>query len=124
MDAALPHLPKLSKLPTTLPRDGSINLVLEGSVPTFRAAPAVVGRVTQLLERDRGGELSQAETEELERYEELDDYLSHPLVDPHGDPIPKADGSLAEIRGEPLSKLAPGRRFKLARVVEQENVRA
>ena len=77
MDAALPHLPKLSKLPTTLPRDGSINLVLEGSVPTFRAAPAVVGRVTQLLERDRGGELSQAETEELERYEELDDYLSH-----------------------------------------------
>lgn len=77
MDAPLPRLPKLSKLPASLPQDGSINLVLEGSVPTFRAAPAVVGRVKQLLEREQGGELSRAEAEELGRYEELDDYLSH-----------------------------------------------
>lgn len=77
MDAPLPYLPKLSELPTSLPQDGSINLVLEGGVPTFRASPAVVGRVAHLLERERGGELSQAETDELERYEEIDDYLSH-----------------------------------------------
>ena len=60
-----------------MPQDGSINLVLEGGVPRFRAAPAVLGRVRQLLKRNRGGELSQAETVELGRYEELDDYLSH-----------------------------------------------
>lgn len=77
MDAPLFRLPKLSELPTSLPRDGSINLVLEGNVPSFRAAPAVVGRVKQLLERERRGELSRTETDELERYEEFDDYLSH-----------------------------------------------
>ena len=77
MDTALPYLPKLSKFPTSLPQDGSINMVLEQGVPTFRASPAVVGRVAQLLGRERSGELSQAETDELERYEEIDDYLSH-----------------------------------------------
>lgn len=77
MDAALSHLPKLSELPTTLPQDRSINLVLEGSVPSFRAAPAVVDRVAQLLEREQGGKLSRAEADELGRYEESDDYLSH-----------------------------------------------
>ena len=77
MDAPLPHLPKLSELPTSLPQDGSINMVLEQGVPTFRASPAVVGRVAQLLERERSGELSQVETDELGRYEEIDDYLSH-----------------------------------------------
>ena len=77
MGAPLPHLPKLSELPTSLPRDGSINMVLEQGVPTFRASLAVVGRIAQLLEREQGGELSRAEADELERYEEIDDYLSH-----------------------------------------------
>ena len=33
----------------------------------------------------------------------IDDFLGHPAVDPHGDPIPRADGSLAEPAGH-----APG----------------
>src|SRR5581483_9044532 len=50
----------------------------------------------------------------------IDAYLGHPSSDPHGDPIPRADGSLPEPKGEPLNQLARGRRFKLVRVVDQD----
>jgi DtxR family Mn-dependent transcriptional regulator len=50
----------------------------------------------------------------------IDAYLGHPTVDPHGDPIPRADGSLAETEGCPLSNLPQGRRFRVVRVVDQD----
>jgi DtxR family Mn-dependent transcriptional regulator len=50
----------------------------------------------------------------------IDDFLGHPAVDPHGDPIPRADGSLAETGGTPLATLAPGQRFRVVRVVDQD----
>ncbi len=50
----------------------------------------------------------------------IDAFLGHPAVDPHGDPIPRADGSLTEIQGTPLSKLRPGQRFRVVRVVDQD----
>jgi DtxR family Mn-dependent transcriptional regulator len=50
----------------------------------------------------------------------IEAFLGHPEVDPHGDPIPRADGSLAETRGVPMSSLAPGQRFRLVRVVDQD----
>ena len=50
----------------------------------------------------------------------IDAFLGHPAVDPHGDPIPRADGSLAEIRGQPLATLSRGCRFRLVRVVDQD----
>ena len=50
----------------------------------------------------------------------IDDFLGHPAVDPHGDPIPRADGSLAETAGAPLAKLARGQRFRVVRVVDQD----
>lgn len=77
MDAVIPNLPKLTGLPASLPKDGAINIVLEQGVPTFRASPAVVSRVEQLLEKEHEGELGGAEADELARYEEVDDYLSH-----------------------------------------------
>src|SRR4051812_30816119 len=40
----------------------------------------------------------------------IDAFLGHPAVDPHGDPIPAADGSLTEPQGTPLAKLPRGRR--------------
>ena len=49
----------------------------------------------------------------------IDTYLGNPSVDPHGDPIPQADGSLSETHGEPLAKFPTGTRFRLSRVVEQ-----
>lgn len=51
----------------------------------------------------------------------IDDFLGHPAVDPHGDPIPRADGSLAETAGAPLAKLARGQRFRVVRVVDQDS---
>jgi DtxR family Mn-dependent transcriptional regulator len=50
----------------------------------------------------------------------IDAYLGHPAVDPHGDPIPRADGSLPEPAGSPLSQLPRGGRFRVARVVDQD----
>jgi DtxR family transcriptional regulator, Mn-dependent transcriptional regulator len=50
----------------------------------------------------------------------IDAYLGHPSVDPHGDPIPAADGSLRETSGTPLSQLPRGGRFRLVRVVDQD----
>ncbi len=50
----------------------------------------------------------------------IDAYLGHPTVDPHGDPIPRADGSVAETEGMPLAKVAPGQGFRVVRVVDQD----
>jgi DtxR family Mn-dependent transcriptional regulator len=50
----------------------------------------------------------------------IDAFLGHPTVDPHGDPIPGADGTLAETEGSPLSQMTSGKRFRVVRVVEQD----
>ena len=75
--AALPHFPKLTELPVSLPADGAISIVLVQGVPTFRASAAVLSRVEQLTQKEQGSGLSQTEAAELTRYEEVDDYLSH-----------------------------------------------
>jgi len=49
----------------------------------------------------------------------IDAYLGHPKVDPHGDPIPTADGSLDMIDTRPLVECQPGEDFRLARVLDQ-----
>ena len=41
----------------------------------------------------------------------IDAFLGYPAVDPHGDPIPRADGSLAETKGIPLARCQPGQHF-------------
>ena len=50
----------------------------------------------------------------------IDGYLGFPSVDPHGDPIPRADGSFTEIEAKPLAGLLRGQRFRVARVVDQD----
>ncbi len=50
----------------------------------------------------------------------IDAYLGHPAVDPHGDPIPRADGSLAETEGVPLARCQPGQFFRVVRVMDQD----
>jgi DtxR family transcriptional regulator, Mn-dependent transcriptional regulator len=50
----------------------------------------------------------------------IDAYLGQPVVDPHGDPIPRADGSLPNPTGIPLSQLPRGQRFRVTRVVDQD----
>ena len=40
--------------------------------------------------------------------ERLDEFLAHPRFDPHGDPIPDADGNFAFRKQVPLNQLAIG----------------
>ena len=43
----------------------------------------------------------------------------YPATDPHGDPIPKADGTVAGNTGRHLSELEVGQRFRVVRVLDQ-----
>jgi DtxR family Mn-dependent transcriptional regulator len=49
----------------------------------------------------------------------IDAFLGHPKVDPHGDPIPTADGALDTIDTRPLVDCQAGEDFRLARVLDQ-----
>jgi DtxR family Mn-dependent transcriptional regulator len=55
----------------------------------------------------------------------IDAFLGHPDVDPHGDPIPRAEGQSLEPPVEPaarpLAECGAGQRFRLARVVDQSS---
>ena len=48
------------------------------------------------------------------------DKLGHPTHDPHGDPIPTADGELVEPSSRPLSELQPGERGTFVRVSDAD----
>ena len=51
----------------------------------------------------------------------IDEYLQRPSTDPHGDPIPSADGEM-RVNGEhavPLSTVSAGTRVRIVRVVDQ-----
>ncbi len=52
----------------------------------------------------------------------IDELLEHPICDPHGDPIPAANGDLrvSGVEGRSLSQVSPGRRVRLARVLHQD----
>ncbi len=49
--------------------------------------------------------------------------LGHPAVDPHGDPIPTADGSIEETASTPLSRLDVGDTVEIVRVAEGDSER-
>ena len=46
--------------------------------------------------------------------------LGHPVVDPHGDPIPDADGSIHELACTPLAEVPVGETVEIRRVDERE----
>jgi DtxR family transcriptional regulator, Mn-dependent transcriptional regulator len=50
----------------------------------------------------------------------IDAFLGYPAVDPHGDPIPRADGSLAEPEGISLARCQAGEHFRIVRVMDQD----
>jgi DtxR family Mn-dependent transcriptional regulator len=49
----------------------------------------------------------------------IDEYLGHPQSDPHGDPIPKADGTVPEAVVTSLSEGHAQQRFRIERVLDQ-----
>ncbi len=52
--------------------------------------------------------------------ERVDALLGRPTHDPHGDPIPRRDGSLPLTIGEPLSALEAGERAVITRIIDQD----
>jgi DtxR family Mn-dependent transcriptional regulator len=63
-----------------------------------------------------------AEAEKLEHHisedfeDRIDRLLDFPLHDPHGDPIPTRDGTIAPLRGKPLSQSQPDETVVILRV--------
>jgi DtxR family Mn-dependent transcriptional regulator len=49
----------------------------------------------------------------------IDRFLSYPRFDPHGDPIPTADGEVIFPETTPLSNVPPGRHVQIERVLDQ-----
>ncbi len=49
----------------------------------------------------------------------IDSYLGHPESDPHGDPIPRSDGTLKVPKSRSLAECKVGDRFQLSRVIDQ-----
>lgn len=51
--------------------------------------------------------------------ERLDEFLGHPAIDPHGDPIPGPAGAVLEKAGTPLSACRAGAEVRITRVIDQ-----
>jgi DtxR family transcriptional regulator, Mn-dependent transcriptional regulator len=66
------------------------------------------------------------EAEELEHaisdkvLERIDQYLGHPAVDPHGDPIPSAKGKVDESPLQTLAESPVAAKLRIARVMDQD----
>ena len=69
------HLPKLKRFPVSLPSEALVRIELQEGILIFKATRAVQKRIELLLAKQHEG-LTKAEREELDGYEELDDYLS------------------------------------------------
>ena len=63
-------------MPITLPSDATVQIrVIEG-IPVMKATQAVQTRINLLIDMERVATLSTSERNELDSYEQLDDYLS------------------------------------------------
>jgi hypothetical protein len=69
-------LPKLQNLPNNFPIEGAVRIELIEGIPIFRASSTVQGRIDTLLEKQQTSLLNSEEEQELDLYEEIDDYLS------------------------------------------------
>lgn len=67
----------LNSLPQTLSHEHAVRLELEQGVIIFRASSKVQGRIEELVEKEKTESLTPEETEELNAYEKIDDFLSH-----------------------------------------------
>jgi len=67
---------KLETLPQTLSKEEAITLELIENTPIFKASQKVQTRIETLLEQLTQSPLTPQEEQELDDYEQLDDYLS------------------------------------------------
>lgn len=59
-----------------IPIDGAVRIELEEGIPIFRASVSVQDRIEALLTKEQETCLNDDEEQELDAYEEIDDYLS------------------------------------------------
>ena len=69
-------LPQLENLRDTLPLEGAVRIELVEGIPMFRASTTVKNRIQGLLDKQQTLPLNPDEEQELNLYEEIDDYLS------------------------------------------------
>jgi len=69
-------LPRLQSLPASLPLERAVRIELEEGVPVFKASRLIQDRIEDLLLKQHASRLKVEEEKELDRYEEIDDYLS------------------------------------------------
>ena len=67
---------------------------------------------------DEAEELEHSISERL--LEKIDEYLGRPAFDPHGDPIPSADGKVTHRDVLRLADVESGQHVRIARVVDQD----
>jgi DtxR family Mn-dependent transcriptional regulator len=66
-----------------------------------------------------------AEAEILEHHlsdrvaDAIDHHLGHPHFDPHGEPIPRSNGTIDDLAGQPLSEMEEASDFRIVRVVPE-----
>ncbi|NJN20473.1 MAG: hypothetical protein HC812_03750 [Leptolyngbya sp. RL_3_1] len=72
----LPTPPSLTHLPTALSVEGAVSIVIEEGIPIFRASQSVQDQIATLLDKQADIKLTTEEASELDRYVEIDDYLS------------------------------------------------
>ncbi len=58
-------------------------------------------------------------SEKLE--ERIAAYLNHPEFDPHGSPIPRADGSVPQVQTRPLTTMVIGDQGEISRIATDSN---
>jgi len=69
-------LPKQKNLRDTLPIEGAVRIELVEGIPIFKASTAVKNGIQELLDKQQTLPLNPDEEQELNLYEEIDDYLS------------------------------------------------
>src|SRR5215210_5102592 len=76
MITSVETVPKLQALPVSLPRERAIEIEVDEGVLIFRVSKIAQERIEQLLDKQKSENLTDLEETELDRYEEIDDYLS------------------------------------------------
>jgi NH3-dependent NAD+ synthetase len=76
MIGSIETVPKLQGLPVSLPRESAVEIEVEEGVLVFRVSKIAQERIENLLEKQKTAKLTDSEETELDRYEEIDDYLS------------------------------------------------
>lgn len=76
MITSIENIPRLNGLPSSLSPDNAVEIEVEEGTLIFRISRNAQEKIENLLNKNKENNLSDFEKSELDRYEEIDDYLS------------------------------------------------